>query len=112
MANMFGFDPNIDPITGKKRSTSTKRSFTQTQKNEILHKQNNHCAYCKKPLDPRTTEFHHKKMHSAGGASKISNGIALHPDCHKKVHHEERLKSQEKKPKKDTNQGGFGGFRF
>lgn len=61
--------PSLYPTEPKK---DTRRSFTQTQKNEILYQQDNKCAssLCHhKKLDPRATEFDHKKPWASGGAN-------------------------------------------
>jgi recombinational DNA repair protein (RecF pathway) len=68
-----------------------RRAFTQTQKNEILYQQNNRCAKCHDPLDPRAKHFHHIKGWAAGGRTVTVNGAALCPTCHAKTEHNERL---------------------
>lgn len=72
-----------------------KRSFSITQKNEILYQQDNMCGKCNHKLDPRAIEYHHRKPWAAGGRTITVNGLALCPKCHKIIAHEERLKEQE-----------------
>ena len=79
-----------------------KRSFSTTQKNQILYQQDNKCAKCQNPLDMRAVEYHHIKPWSIGGRTVTVNGVALCPKCHKIIAHEERLKEQEKPVSKQT----------
>ena len=96
--------PSLYPTEPKK---DTRRSFTQTQKNEILYQQDNKCAssLCHhKKLDPRATEFDHKKPWASGGRTIKKNGRALCAECHKIITHNQRLRKIDKKrPKRDSN---------
>ena len=83
----------------KTKKRDSRRSFTRTQKNEILYQQDNKCAKCHKKLDPRATEFDHKKPWAAGGRTVTVNGRALCANCHKIVTHKTRLKQVDKKRK-------------
>jgi predicted restriction endonuclease len=76
-----------------------RRAFTQTQKNEILHQQDNKCAICHKKLDPRAIEFDHRKEWSASGKTIIRNGAALCPTCHRIKTHNSRVKKIDKPQK-------------
>ena len=85
--NEFGL-PTPDEILGNKPSKKTKkrdrrRSFTKTQKNEILFQQDGKCAVCHNKLDPRATEFDHKKPWASGGRTLTVNGRALCANCHR-----------------------------
>lgn len=73
-----------------------RRAFTRTQEKEILWQQDNKCAICHEKLDPRTTEFDHKKPWAAGGRTITQNGRAVHPNCHRLVTHKRRLKKTNK----------------
>ncbi len=73
----------------------SRRTFTQTQKNEILVQQDYKCAKCHTRLDVRIAEYHHIKGWAAQGRTVIRNGAALCPNCHKLTTHKERLKSIE-----------------
>lgn len=70
----------------------SRRSFSSTQKKEILYQQDSKCARCHKKLDPRATHFHHEKPWSSGGRTKVVNGRALCADCHEIISHKDRLK--------------------
>jgi hypothetical protein len=83
----------------KQPKRDTRRSFSQSQKKEILYQQDNKCAKCHKKLDPRATHFHHAKPWSSGGRTKVINGRALCASCHEILSHQERLKKVEKKRK-------------
>lgn len=78
--NEFGL-PTPDEILGNKPKEKSKkrdrrRSFTRTQKNEILYQQDNKCAVCHNKLDPRATEFDHEKPWASGGRTVIANDRA------------------------------------
>lgn len=93
--------PSLYPSETRKDS---RRSFTSTQKNQILHQQDNKCARCHEKLDPRATEFDHKKPWASGGRTIVVNGRAVCANCHKKITHEDRLKRVDKKRKsRNTN---------
>lgn len=96
---MFDLD---DPfrVKGKNEGRDKRRSFTQTQKNQIRYQQNDKCAICHKPLDPRTTQYDHKKPWADKGRTITANGRALHADCHAIKTHNDRLKKIDKKPAK------------
>ena len=82
----------------------TRRSFTETQKNEILHQQDGKCARCHKRLDPRAKHFHHAKPWASGGRTKTANGKAVCPTCHKILTHQEQVKQADSTRKtKDSN---------
>jgi len=81
----------------------SRRSFTSTQKKEILYQQNSKCARCHKKLDPRAIHFHHKKPWSSGGRTITVNGRALCADCHEILSHKERLKKVDKKRRKKSS---------
>jgi nitrate/TMAO reductase-like tetraheme cytochrome c subunit len=88
--------PSLYPTETKK---DTRRSFTSTQKKEILYQQDNKCARCHKKLDPRATHFHHAKPWASGGRTIVVNGRALCADCHEIISHKERLRQVDKKRK-------------
>lgn len=76
-----------------------RRSFTVTQKNEILYQQGGYCAgtWCgHSRLDPRNTHFHHDEPWSVGGRTITQNGVALCPNCHGIIEHKNRLKRLDK----------------
>ena len=69
----------------------SRRSFTKTQKQAILHRQHYRCARCHQWLDLRATKFRHKRYWSHGGWTISRNGVALCSNCHDIVHFDERL---------------------
>lgn len=77
----------------------SRRSFSPTQKKEILYQQDYKCAKCHKKLDPRATHYHHKKPWAFGGRTKVVNGRALCADCHEITSHKDRLKRIDRKRK-------------
>lgn len=89
--------PSLYPSKPKRDS---RRSFTSTQKKQILYQQDNKCAKCHKKLDPRAIHFHHQKPWSSGGRTITANGRALCPGCHEILSHKERLKKVDKRRKK------------
>ena len=76
---------------GSGEGRDRRRSFTQSQKNQILYQQDKKCARCHKPLDPRAIEYDHKKPWAAGGRTKTINGRALCANCHKIITHNQIL---------------------
>ena len=90
----------------KKKERDTRRTFAKSQQNEILYQQDNRCAKCHKKLDPRATQFDHKKPWASGGRTIRANGRALCSSCHSIITHEDRLKKVDKKrtgsPKKKS----------
>lgn len=101
-------DYNIWGEPTKKAGRDSRRTFTRTQKNEIWAQQNGKCAKCKNQLDPRATEYDHKKGWADKGQTVTVNGQALCANCHKKKTHKDRLKKIENKGKKKESGGIFG----
>lgn len=73
-----------------------RRAFTTTQKKHILLQQNYKCAMCFKKLDLTIVEFDHSKPWSESGLTIVKNGVALHPDCHRRKTLKENLKKVDK----------------
>lgn len=113
--NMFG-DFNIGNVGlmndsgSNSKSRDIRRSFSLTQRKEILYQQGSKCAKCHKQLDPRTIEYDHMKPWASGGRTVTVNGRALCKNCHGIVTHETKLKEVDKKrkspPKNDSLFGG------
>lgn len=109
------FDVEIKPpqksTTSKQRDK--RRTFSQTQKNEIWSQQNGKCAECGEKLDPRSTEYDHKKPWASGGKTTVKNGRAVCRNCHGKISHNTKLKKVNKK-RKTQKQSAFGDniFKF
>lgn len=108
----FGDLPSIWGNSPEEENDS-RRAFTQTQKKEILFQQDSKCARCHKKLDPRATQFDHKKPWASGGRTITINGRALCSSCHDIVTHQDRLKKVDKGKKEQKNNNfGLGDFRL
>ena len=77
----------------------TRRTFSTIQKNAIYDRQKGKCWECGKPLQATIAQYHHLKGHSNSGKTVTGNGVALHPDCHVKIHKREQLKKADNRPK-------------
>jgi len=110
--NPFGSNLPRSGIFGsqEKNERDSRRSFTSSQKKEILGNQNNKCDNCSKKLDPRDIHYHHKKPWADGGKTIVSNGRAVCGSCHNKLSHKDTLKKVDKKRKRDN--GSFGNWKF
>lgn len=90
---------NIKPIQNifqTKPKRDTRKSFTTTQKKQILAQQDFKCAKCHNKLGV-AYHFHHAKSWSSGGKTIVKNGRALCANCHETERHKERLKKVDKK---------------
>lgn len=81
------------------KSRDSRRNFTQTQKNEIRHQQNEKCAECHKKLDSRDIQYDHIKPWASGGKTTIENGRAVCASCHSIISHKSKVTKADKKPK-------------
>ena len=113
--NSNPFGGGLDFGLGPKSNSKPKReSVAKSQKNEVLARQKNKCAMCKKPLDMRATHFDHIREVYKSGKSTVSNLQALCANCHNIKTHKDKLKQTEKKKvqarKKDDSP--FGGSIF
>ena len=66
------------------------RNFTEEQKIAIFRNDEGKCQSCDSVLSfgDSHTHYHHEKMHSKGGKTKIDNGLLLCQKCHlTKYHH-------------------------
>jgi len=103
-------------LNSKKKTKPKRESVAKSQKNEVLAKQKNKCAMCKKPLDMRATHFDHIREVYKGGKSTISNLQALCAICHNIKTHKEKLKKTERNKAKarriKKNDSTFGGNIF
>lgn len=97
--NVTGLFFPPSPLCKVKPSTikrDKRRSFTATQKKQILAQQDFKCKKCHKKLGV-SYHFHHTKPWSSGGKTIVKNGIALCSDCHEELSHKERLKNVDKR---------------
>ena len=83
--------------------TNKREPVAKSQKNEVLSRQKNRCAKCKKSLDMRATHFDHIKEVHKGGKSRIYNLQALCANCHNIKTHKEKLKKVEKRRKTNNS---------
>lgn len=92
---------------GYEKKRDTQRAFNRTQQKEILYQQDNKCARCHKKLDPRSIEFDHMKPWASGGRTITQNGRALCGECHNIITHETKLKTSDKKKRREPNPLGL-----
>lgn len=102
--NRNPFDLGLGTSSKAKSERDSRRTFTQSQKNEILYQQDSKCAVCHKKLDPRDIEYDHKKAWAANGRTVTQNGRAVHGSCHNIITHNQRLKKSDKKETKTKKQ--------
>ena len=62
----------------------SQRCFSESDKKEILKRQNYTCATCQ-DTDWRLFEAHHRLAWAENGKTNIENGILLCPKCHRKL---------------------------
>lgn len=108
--SIFGNIKITRDIYGNPLSKKNKREpVYKSQKNEVLARQRNKCATCRKLLDMRYTHIDHVKEVYKGGTSSISNLQALCANCHNIKTHEDKLKKIEQKRKatKSSNDAYF-----
>lgn len=77
--------------TGKKEGGMPKdarRRFTDKQARQLLVLADERCERCGTSLVGRDYHVHHKKPHSLGGVTVVTNGMVLCVNCHKEVHRE------------------------
>lgn len=94
-------------ITGFDNPKHKRQSVSSSQKSAVLIKQKWKCWKCHKPL-MSLVKYHHVKHVSKGGKSVTGNLVALHTDCHDKIHILEKAKKQDKK-RKTRKYGGLWG---
>jgi hypothetical protein len=63
-----------------------RKHFTQLVKREVIHKQKNRCAACKRKLEPYVSNFHH--VNGDRSDNRLSNCKALCIPCHRRKHAE------------------------
>lgn len=67
-----------------KSKRDKRRCFSNSEKKEILQRQNYTCATCP-DTDWRLFEFHHKVAWADNGKTNVDNGVALCAKCHGKI---------------------------
>lgn len=60
-------------------------AVSQDLRDALFRRCGGNCELCGQRLTPGW-EWHHRKRRSQGGKDEVSNGLALHPMCHRRVH--------------------------
>src|SRR3989338_6539043 len=105
--DMFGIKMTHDIYGNPLKKSNKREPVSKSQKNEVLARQKNRCARCKKPLDMRATHFDHIKEVYKGGKSKIDNLQALCANCHNVKTHEEKLKKVENRRETNSSKNNY-----
>lgn len=100
------------PQQNKEVERDTRRSFSQSQRNDIWDKQNGKCARCKNPLKRASTHYDHITPWERGGRTEVKNGQALCANCHSEKTNKDRLKKVDKKRKSRNTNPSFSNNPF
>ena len=73
-------------LISKSHKTRKRKQFPQLVKREVIHKQKNRCATCKRKLGPHGSDFHHANGDRSD--NRFSNCKALCIPCHRRRHAE------------------------
>lgn len=79
-----------------------KRLFCTEADRKIVHtRANGKCQFkkCQKDKDIKFTEkfeIHHKKLYAAGGKKDYKNALLVHPECHRAIHKNMKIKRIQK----------------
>ena len=71
-------------LISEPRRIRMRKHFTQLVKKEVIHKQKNRCATCKRKLEPYVSNFHH--VNGDRSDNRLSNCKALCIPCHRRKH--------------------------
>jgi uncharacterized membrane protein YccC len=71
-------------LISEPRRIRRRKHFTQLVKREVIHKQKNRCATCKRKLEPYVSNFHH--VNGDRSDNRLSNCKALCIPCHRRKH--------------------------
>jgi lysylphosphatidylglycerol synthetase-like protein (DUF2156 family) len=71
-------------LISEPRRMRKRKHFTQLVKREVIHKQKNRCATCKRKLEPYVSNFHH--VNGDRSDNRLSNCKALCIPCHRRKH--------------------------
>ncbi len=63
-----------------------KRTYTNTEKAQMLEKQDNKCAQCGVTITVDQAQGHHVVRHADGGKTDLDNGTAVCKECHINLH--------------------------
>ncbi|MGB8934699.1 MAG: HNH endonuclease signature motif containing protein [Candidatus Nitrosopolaris sp.] len=70
----------------KSHKVRKRKQFPQLVKREVIHKQKNRCAICKRKLGQYGSDFHHANGDRSD--NRLSNCKALCIPCHRRKHAE------------------------
>ena len=73
-------------LISEPRRIRRRKHFTEVVKREVIHKQKNRCATCKRKLEPYVSNFHH--VNGDRSDNRLSNCKALCIPCHRRKHTE------------------------
>jgi hypothetical protein len=73
------------PFDVAKQPGRRTQAVSQDLRDAVYARAGGCCELCGERLQPGW-EWHHRKRRSQGGADHVSNGVALHGLCHKRVH--------------------------
>lgn len=73
------------PFDLPKTSARRPHQVTAELRDVVFSRAGGCCELCGERLQPGW-EWHHRKRRSQGGKDDASNGVALHPLCHKRIH--------------------------
>jgi hypothetical protein len=62
----------------------TRRSFSESQKQEIWSLNDGRCGVCGQIIEPGMQEYDHIRPWILGGATEVSNGRPVHQGCHQR----------------------------
>src|SRR5215472_3604422 len=71
-------------LISEPRRIRKRKHFTQLVKREVIHKQKNRCATCKRKLEPYVSNFHH--VNGDRSDNRLSNCKVLCIPCHRRKH--------------------------
>jgi len=71
-------------LISEPRRIRKRKHFTELVKREVIHKQKNRCATCKRKLEPYVSNFHH--VNGNRSDNRFSNCKALCIPCHRRKH--------------------------
>lgn len=69
---------------GRDRAGAERLKVSIDARPHLIRDQGGLCAYCGFPL--KRTDVHHIVPVAEGGGDQFSNLVAVHPDCHRRLH--------------------------
>lgn len=62
------------------------RKFPQKVRDLVWMRCGGYCEKCGQPLQEFNWHWHHRLLKSQSGKDTVTNGIAVHWECHSKIH--------------------------